>query len=332
MAIAIFALAVVSLAVVSRDDGFNSSPTTTSEPTTLAPSPPPEPSPPRPEVSLTPQRSDEWAGGRIDDWVVLFTLSSDHEFSAWRSDDRRATFGVQCRDNNTDAWLETGTHTSIETGDVEIQGGSFGAGPEYGRHIHMIQIRFDGGEVFSEGWVDSTPTPAKVIYAQNAIPLIRRIADAELMIVGFVPQNSDPVRLEFDVRGFDERIGLVADTCNWSVDPTVPPPPPRPPRPQNPAIRLVTEALVGDAYGESDLEVIPNPKGDGVFIYVPASKSEGRTMLWLVIDDTVYALTRDTRNMTDNNLWLVMAPLNRWERTGLRSGVANDAIEIVFGR
>ena len=142
-------------------------------------------------------------------------------------------------------------------------------------------------------------------------------------------QNSDPVRLEFDVRGFDERIGLVADTCNWSVDPTVPPPPPRP---QNPAIRLVTEALVGDAYGESDLEVIPNPKGDGVFIYVPASKSEGRTMLWLVIDDTVYALTRDTRNMTDNNLWLVMAPLNRWERTGLRSGVANDAVEIVFGR
>ncbi len=97
-------------------------------------------------------------------------------------------------------------------------------GAAHRRYIHTLSIRFDRGEAFSEGWVDNTPEEDvfsdEVLAAPNAIPLIRRIAGAERMFVRFVPYNSAPVLLEFDVRGFGEHVGLVADTCNWSVEPT----------------------------------------------------------------------------------------------------------------
>ena len=40
-----------------------------------------------------------------------------------------------------------------------------------------------------------------------------QIATARTMRFGFTPYNAKPVVIEFDVRGFDDLIGLVAKTC-----------------------------------------------------------------------------------------------------------------------
>ena len=55
------------------------------------------------------------------------------------------------------------------------------------------------------------------LFAPRAIPLARRIARAERLLVRLAPFNADPALLEFDVRGFEAHIALAADICGWSV-------------------------------------------------------------------------------------------------------------------
>ena len=80
---------------------------------------------------------------------------------------------------------------------------------------HTVQIRFDENDAVTELWADSTDDEA--LFAPNAIALARRISRADRMLVRFTPFNANRALIEFDVRGFEEHISLVADTCGWSV-------------------------------------------------------------------------------------------------------------------
>jgi hypothetical protein len=42
---------------------------------------------------------------------------------------------------------------------------------------------------------------------------VNQIAASRTLRVGFTPYNAAPVAIEFDVRGFDDLIGIVAKTC-----------------------------------------------------------------------------------------------------------------------
>lgn len=53
---------------------------------------------------------------------------------------------------------------------------------------------------------------------------------------------------------------------------------------------------------KSDLDVKINPKGQGVFVYVPQTRFNGvsRYLLWLVIDDQGFALNGASKNESFN--------------------------------
>ena len=98
-----------------------------------------------------------------------------------------------------------------------------------------------------------------------------------------------------------------------------------------PALNIVSGATSG-AYTVSELAEMPNPRGEGMFVYDPTSGSRRRQILWLVIDDTPYALNGKTKDVAPDIQWGREARPGRWARTGLSPYSAVEALEIVFGQ
>ena len=83
----------------------------------------------------------------------------------------------------------------------------------------------------------------------------------------------------------------------------------------------------------SHLSEMPNPKGEGTFVYVPQTRYSGveRYVIWLVIENRVFALNGVTKIITPSLPWPREAPDDLWQRTGLEKFSATEAIQIVFG-
>ena len=83
----------------------------------------------------------------------------------------------------------------------------------------------------------------------------------------------------------------------------------------------------------SHLSEMPNPKGEGTFVYVPQTRYSGveRYVIWLVIENRAFALNGVTKIITPSLPWPREAPDDLWQRTGLEKFSATEAIQIVFG-
>ena len=82
----------------------------------------------------------------------------------------------------------------------------------------------------------------------------------------------------------------------------------------------------------SHLSEMPNPKGEGTFVYVPQTRHSDveRYVIWLVIEDRAFVLNGATKNITPSLPWPREAPDDLWQRTGLEKSQATEAIRIVF--
>lgn len=104
----------------------------------------------------------------------------------------------------------------------------------------------------------------------------------------------------------------------------------------SPSVQVVASSLGSNKLGvsASDLREKPNPKGDGVFVYVPKTRFSGveRFVIWMVIDGQAYPLNGATKDVTPNLKWPREAPDSVWRRTNIDRFMASEAIEIVFGK
>ena len=100
------------------------------------------------------------------------------------------------------------------------------------------------------------------------------------------------------------------------------------------AIDTVAEALGQNKLGVNaeDLRAIANPKGKGVFVYVPRTRFLGveRYIIWIAVGDNIHPLNGATKNIIPKLLWPRDAPEGVWVKTGLDLYLATEAIEIVF--
>jgi len=83
-----------------------------------------------------------------------------------------------------------------------------------------------------------------------------------------------------------------------------------------------------------DLQAIKNPKGEGVFVYIPKTNfySIERFFLWMVIDNNAYAINGATKDLTPTLNFPRDANEQVWGETNLNKYSASEAIEIVFGK
>ena len=103
------------------------------------------------------------------------------------------------------------------------------------------------------------------------------------------------------------------------------------------AVRLVSGSVESNKLNvtSSDLRAKKNPKGDGVFVYVPQTRFSGveRYVIWLVVDAKGYALNSPSKMVTPSLPWPRDADEATWNKTGINKfNGASEAIDILFGK
>lgn len=158
---------------------------------------------PRPIPAKPPEPESKWFGGAgapsaMDDSpTVVFTLRADNEISGWLKKET-PTLIVRCSEKRTAVYVENGMSPQ----------------PEYGKSNQAsVRIRFDAAPAKAEVWTESTDNEA--LFSPQPIPFLRAMVKAERLLFQFTPFNSPPVIVEFTVRGFGDRLGVVQDTCGW---------------------------------------------------------------------------------------------------------------------
>lgn len=101
------------------------------------------------------------------------------------------------------------------------------------------------------------------------------------------------------------------------------------------AVRLVSAAIESNKLNvtPNDLKSKKNPKGDGVFVYVPQTRYSGveRYVIWMSVDSKAYALNSPSKMVTPSLPWPRDADETTWNKTGINKyNGASEAIEIVF--
>lgn len=103
-----------------------------------------------------------------------------------------------------------------------------------------------------------------------------------------------------------------------------------------PDIKVVAEHLADNKLGitPSDLRSLPNPRGEGTFVYCPTTRFGGveRLVVWLVLNSQAVPLNGATKGSVTPSLpWPREVPAEQWGKSGLDPYSPSEALTIVFG-
>ena len=141
----------------------------------------------------------KWTGSKQARWArdgsktIAFELEAEKDIAVWMKR-VRPFLAIRCLYHNTEVMVLPDSAASIEPNDR-----------------HTVRVGFDGGADAQQLWFGSDDHQA--LFAPDGAAFANQIATARTMRFGFTPYNAKPVVIEFDVRGFDDLIGLVAKTC-----------------------------------------------------------------------------------------------------------------------
>lgn len=144
----------------------------------------------------------KWTRANSSRWVgkaprsIAFELPAENTASAWLTR-VRPILVVRCLANTTEAFVFTQVPALIEPQDDR-------------RTVH---VSFDDEVAVTERWPGSADHDA--LFAPDGVTFARRLARARTLRFGFTPHNGPAASIEFQVAGFDERVGSVARLCRW---------------------------------------------------------------------------------------------------------------------
>ena len=141
----------------------------------------------------------KWIGSKQTRWArdgsktIAFELEAEKDVAVWMKR-VRPLLAIRCLYHTTEVMVLPDSAASIEPNDR-----------------HTVRVGFDGGADVQQSWFGSDDHQA--LFAPDGAGFANQIATARTMRFGFTPYNAKPVVVEFDVRGFDDLISLVAKTC-----------------------------------------------------------------------------------------------------------------------
>jgi hypothetical protein len=150
-------------------------------------------------ASLAAPFKSKWTGSKQPRWArdgsktIAFELEAERDVAVWMKS-VRPYLAVRCLYHNTEVMVLPDSAATIEPNDR-----------------HTVRIGFDAGEDVQQLWFGSDDHQA--LFAPDGAGLANQIASARTMRFSFTPYNAKPVVIEFDVRGFEDLIGLVSKTC-----------------------------------------------------------------------------------------------------------------------
>jgi type VI secretion system protein VasI len=108
---------------------------------------------------------------------------------------------LRCKENKTEAFVNAGMQGKPVFG-------------EFGQDIGVsMRGRYDKGEVFEYSMAKSTDGEA--FFFRNAIEEIKYMKNHSRLILEFIPFNSNPTEIRFDLSGLVEAIRPLQEACGW---------------------------------------------------------------------------------------------------------------------
>jgi hypothetical protein len=127
-------------------------------------------------------------------------LNATHDVPGYESP-VRPVLAVRCLYRRTEVFVVPGTPADFE-------GMS---------DTRTITFQLDDDPVAEQQWELSES--GQELFAPDGVALVRQLARAGRLRIGFTPFRAQPVTAEFAVDGFDGLARLVASTCGWRLDP-----------------------------------------------------------------------------------------------------------------
>lgn len=78
-----------------------------------------------------------------------------------------------------------------------------------------VIVRVGNAKAVTQRWGISTDKSAT--FASSAIPLLRKMAKAEKLLLQTTPYNESPAQAIYDTKGLEEPISKIAKRCNWNL-------------------------------------------------------------------------------------------------------------------
>lgn len=166
-----------------------------------------ESAPAAPAVSQTPKSlaTGKWSvrtetSKMADTWDVFLTLGSENLVKC-RSFGGRSEMRLvlRCMENTTSAFM---------VGDCHFASGFQG----YGR----VTYRVDKKKARTVSMDASTDNEALGLWrGRTAIPFIKQLIGGETLLMRATPFNESPIEVEFDIRGLEEAVKPLRESCGW---------------------------------------------------------------------------------------------------------------------
>lgn len=135
---------------------------------------------------------------RLDDSTnVIISLDADSPISGWPRKTHTPSLILRCKEKKTEAYIVTGMTPQVE----------------YGTDGATVTLRFDKEKATK--YRTSKSTDSEALFFSQSIALSKKMLGHKTLLFEFVPFNSSPAMTTFDLRGLDEAIRPVRDTCKW---------------------------------------------------------------------------------------------------------------------
>ncbi|WP_292978866.1 type VI secretion system-associated protein TagO [Nitrosomonas sp.] len=135
---------------------------------------------------------------RIDDSTnVIVSLDSDTPISGWLGKTFTPSLVLRCKENKTELYIVTGMSPQVE----------------YGTDGATITLRFDKEKATK--YHTSKSTDGEALFFGQSIGVIKKMLGHTTLLFQFIPFNSSPAMTTFDLRGIQEAVKPLRETCKW---------------------------------------------------------------------------------------------------------------------
>jgi len=135
---------------------------------------------------------------RIDDsTTIVLSLDAESAISGWPGKTNRPSLILRCKQKQTEAYIVTGMPPQVE----------------YGSDGATVTTRLDKDRAIKLRM--SKSTDGEALFFGQSVGFIKSMLRKSTLLFDFTPFNSSPVMTTFDLRGIDEAIKPLRETCKW---------------------------------------------------------------------------------------------------------------------
>ena len=157
-----------------------------------------------PTVEVEPASVGKWSMRKEksefkDTTDVYLSLRSDGVLTCGFGSNDNANLILICKENTTTMYIATNCHLMSGIG-------SYGT----------IEYRIDDRKAAKRNFTESTDNKALGLWnGGRSIPMIKKMLDANTILMRFTPYSESPESVKFNITGLDEAILPLREACNW---------------------------------------------------------------------------------------------------------------------